>query len=80
MVRCPKYNFSYNYEEIQNAHFSSDDDLVAMTRIFIQKCIDFQKQRIMNTNHVALKLPRELKDLEKIQQSHHGAVTQNMMI
>ena len=43
VVRCPKYNFSYNYEEIQNQHFSSDEDLVAMTRVFIQKCIDFQK-------------------------------------
>lgn len=41
VVRCPKYNFSYNYEEIQNQHFSSDEDLVAMTRVFIQKCIDF---------------------------------------
>ena len=41
VVRCPKYNFSYNYEEIQNQHFSSDEDLVGMTRVFIQKCIDF---------------------------------------
>jgi hypothetical protein len=41
VVRCPKYDFSQNYAEIQNQHFSSDSDLVAMTRIFIQKCIDF---------------------------------------
>jgi len=41
VVRCPKYNFSLNYEQIQNQHFSSDEDLVAMTRVFIQKCIDF---------------------------------------
>jgi hypothetical protein len=41
VVRCPKYNFGYNYEEVQHQHFSSDKDLVAMTRIFIQKCIDF---------------------------------------
>jgi len=80
VVRCPKYNFSYNYEEIQNQHFSSDDDLVAMTRIFIQKCIDFQDQRYLNTNKQMLKLPRELKDLEKIQNSHHSAVSQNMMV
>jgi len=35
VVRCPKYNFIYNLEEIQSKHFSSDEDLVAMTRIFI---------------------------------------------
>ena len=46
-----------------------------MTRIFIQKCIDFQDQRYMNTNKAVLKLPRELKDLEKIQGSHHSAVS-----
>jgi hypothetical protein len=34
----------------------------------------------MNTNKAVLKLPRELKELEKIQHSHHAAVTQNMMI
>jgi hypothetical protein len=34
----------------------------------------------MNTNKAALKLPRELKDLDKIQSSHHAAVTQNIMI
>lgn len=51
-----------------------------MTRVFIQKCIDFQKQRIMNTNNTVLKLPRELSELKKIQNSHHGAIKQNMMI
>ena len=66
VVRCPKYNFSYNYQEIQGQHFSSDDDLVTMTRIFIQKCIDFMEQRFMNTNKTVLKLPRELSELEKI--------------
>jgi hypothetical protein len=66
VVRCPKYNFSYIYEEVKNAHFSSDEDLVAMTRVFIQKCIDFQDQRYMNTNKQLLKLPRELKDLDKM--------------
>jgi hypothetical protein len=34
----------------------------------------------MNTNKQVLKLPRELKDLEKIQNSHHSAVSQNMMV
>jgi len=34
----------------------------------------------MNTNKNVLKLPRELDDLDKIQKSHHGAVSQNMMI
>lgn len=80
VVRCPKYPFQYNYDQISKQHFSSDEDLVAMTRIFIQKCIDFQKQRIMNTNMSTLKLPRELTDLKKIQSAHHGAIKQNMMI
>ena len=80
VVRCPKYNFSYNYHEVENQHFSSDEDLVAMTRVFIQKCIDFQEQRFLNTNRAILKLPRELKDLEKIQNSHHSAVSQNMLV
>jgi hypothetical protein len=51
-----------------------------MTRVFIQKCIDFQEQRYLNTNKQMLKLPRELKDLEKIQSTHHSTVTQNIMI
>jgi len=34
----------------------------------------------MNTNQQNLKLPRELEDLEKVQKSHHAAVSQNMMI
>ena len=75
VVRCPKYNFSYNYDEITNQHFSSDEDLVAMTRIFIQKCIDFHEQRFMQTNKNALKLPRELDDLDKLQKTHHQAVS-----
>ena len=80
VVRCAKYSFSYNYNEIQNQHFSSDEDLVAMTRVFIQKSIDFQQQRFMQTNKHILKLPRELADLQKAQASHHAAVAQNMMI
>lgn len=43
VVRCAKYGFQHNFNEISAAHFSSDDDLVAMTRIFIQKSIDFQQ-------------------------------------
>jgi hypothetical protein len=75
VVRCPKYNFSQNYDDIQNIHFSSDEDLVGMTRIFIQKCIDCQEQRYLNTNKAMLRLPRELKDLEKIQNAHHSGVS-----
>lgn len=66
VVRCPKYNFNSVYQQIGAEHFSSDEDLVTMTRIFIQKCIDFQAQRLMNTNKSTLKLPRELKDLISI--------------
>ena len=43
VVRCAKYSFSHNFNEIQREHFSSDEDLVAMTRVFIQKSIDFQQ-------------------------------------
>jgi hypothetical protein len=41
VVRCPKYDFSYHNDLIQDQHYSSDEALVDMTRIFIQKCIDF---------------------------------------
>ena len=41
VVRCPKYNYNYNFDEVQARHFSSSEDLVSMTRTFIQKCIDF---------------------------------------
>lgn len=51
-----------------------------MTFIFVRKCIDFQVNRYMQTNKSILKLPRELVDIEKIQQSHHNAVSQNMII
>jgi hypothetical protein len=33
--RCPTYNLVENRMEIQSKHFSADDDLVIMTRIFI---------------------------------------------
>ncbi len=32
----------------------------------------------MNTNKQTLRLPRELKDLEKIQNSHHSGISQNI--
>lgn len=41
VVRCPTYSVAYHREEIRTIHFSSDEALVGMTRIFIQKCIDF---------------------------------------
>ena len=80
VVRCPKYNYGYNFELIQDTHYSGDEDLVAMTKKFIEKCIEFQDSRYLNTNKTVLKLPRELVDLKKIQDSHHAAVSQNMMV
>ena len=80
VVRCPKYNFSQHLEEIVKQHWSSDSDLVAMTKIFTKKCIDFLEFRYLNTNKTMLKLPRELADLKKIQNSHHQSVSQNMLI
>ncbi len=80
VVRCPKYNFPQYLEEIIKQHWSSDADLVGMTKIFTKKCIDFLEFRYMNTNKPILKLPRELSDLSKIQNSHHQSVSQNMLI
>ena len=52
-------------------HWSSDNDLVGMTKIFTRKCIDFQEYRYLNTNKVALRLPKELEELKKMERSHH---------
>ena len=71
VVRCPKYNFSEYLGDIIKQHWSSDADLVGMTKIFTKKSIDFLEYRFMNTNKAVLKLPRELSDLTKIQNSHH---------
>jgi hypothetical protein len=80
VVRCPKYNFSQYLDEIIKQHWSSDADLVGMTKIFTKKCIDFLEFRYLNTNKTVLKLPRELSDINKIQNSHHQSVSQNMLI
>jgi hypothetical protein len=75
VVACPKYNFNQHLEEIVKAHWSSDNDLIGMTKIFTKKCLDFLEYRYMNTNKTALKLPRELKELKKMQNSHHQSVS-----
>lgn len=67
-------------EQIIKQHWSSDAALVGMTKIFTKKCIDFLEFRYVNTNKTVLKLPRELTDLNKIQNSHHQSVSQNMLI
>ena len=66
VVRCHKYNFSQYLDEIIKQHWSSDADLVGMTKIFTKKCIDFLEFRFLNTNKTVLKLPRELTDISKI--------------
>ena len=63
VVRCPKYNFNFNYEIIQQQHYSSNKDLVTITKIFVKKCLEFMKQRFLNTKVESLRLPRELADL-----------------
>lgn len=80
VVRCPKYNFPEYLSEIVKLHWSSDADLVGMTKIFTKKSIDFLEYRYMNTNKALLKLPRELSELAKIENSHHQSVSQNMLI
>mmetsp|Transcript_43579 Transcript_43579/g.42086 ORF Transcript_43579/g.42086 Transcript_43579/m.42086 type:complete len:392 (-) Transcript_43579:3081-4256(-) len=80
VVRCPKYNLAYFLNEIIKNHWSSDNDLVGMTKIFTRKCIDFQEYRYLNTNKQVLKLPKELVDIRKIQKSHHQSVQQNILI
>ena len=71
VVRCLKYNFSQFLDDIVKYHWSSDNDLVGMTKIFTKKCIDFLEYKYMNTNKAILKLPRELKEMKKMQNSHH---------
>jgi hypothetical protein len=66
VVRCPKYNFSQYLEEIVKLHWSSDNNLVKMTKAFTSKCLSFLEFRYMNTNKQILKLPKELTDLKKI--------------
>lgn len=51
-----------------------------MTRIFIQKSIDFKSQRYLQTNLEALKVPAELDALKKMQEAHHKATQQNVLI
>jgi hypothetical protein len=64
VVRLPaRFNFSKCLEEIVRQHWSSDSDLVGMTKIFTKKCIDFLEFRYLNTNKQILKLPRELTEL-----------------
>jgi len=75
VVRCPKYNFSSFLDDIVKLHWSSDNDLVGMTKIFTKKCIDFLEYKYMNTNKTLLKLPRELKEMKKMQNSHHQSVS-----
>ena len=76
----PKYNSAFFLNEIIKAHWSSDNDLVGMTKIFTRKCIDFQEFRYLNTNKSALKLPKELEEIRKIQKSHHQSISQNILI
>jgi hypothetical protein len=75
-----KFNFSHTLDDIIQHHWSSDSSLVTMNKNFAGKCIDFQKNRYMKTDKVALKLPRELDDMKKIQNSHHLSTRQNMLI
>lgn len=81
VVRLPvRYQFSKYLEDIVRQHWSSDSDLVGMTKIFTKKCIDFMEFRYLNTNKALLKLPRELTELQKMENSHHSSVSQNMLI
>ena len=75
-----KFNFGKNLDDVKKEHWSSDSDLVGMTKIFTKKCIDFLEFRYLNTNKTSLKLPRELSELQKMQNSHHQSVSQNMLI
>ncbi len=64
VVRLPvRYTFNKYLEEIVRQHWSSDSDLVGMTKIFTKKCIDFLEFRYLNTNKTLLKLPRELTEV-----------------
>jgi hypothetical protein len=75
VVRCPKYNFNGYLNEIVKHHWSSDNNLVTMTKIFTRKCIDFLEFRYVNTNKTSLKLPKELVEIQKMQDQHHQSIS-----
>lgn len=62
----PRFAFGKFLDEVKKQHWSSDGDLVGMTKIFTKKCIDFLEFRYLNTNKTVLKLPRELTELQKM--------------
>jgi uncharacterized membrane protein len=39
-----------------------------------------QKQRYMQTDKKALKLPRTLEDIKKVQDTHHKTTAQNVLV
>jgi len=51
-----------------------------MTDVFAQRCLIMQKQRFMQTNKGILKLPRSLEELNKIEDAHHCATAQNVIV
>lgn len=54
VVKVPIHNMKQSIDEIIKTHWSSDPNLVIMTKIFTKKCIDFQQNRFMQTNRTKL--------------------------
>ena len=80
VVRCQKYNFLYYQGEIMKDHWCSDDHQRNMMDVFAGRCLLMQKYRFMQTDRKLLKLPRDLDDLKKMQESHHAAIAQTVIV
>jgi hypothetical protein len=80
VVQIPKYEFDTNYNKFANAHWNKDPHQVGVTEKLVIRSLRTLEQRFMNTNKVALKLPKELKDLIGAQNAHHAAVQQNIQV
>lgn len=80
VVPLPKYDYEGNHQKFATSHWSKDPSQVSITEKLVIRSLKTLEQRYLNTNRVALKLPKELKDLVSAQQSHHAAVQQNISV
>lgn len=80
VVKIPKYDYDSNYHKFKGSHWNKDPNQIGVTEKLVKRSLETLKQRFMNTNKVALKLPKELKDLVGAQSAHHAAVQQNIQV
>lgn len=80
VVPIPKFEFQKKYEDFSVNHWNKDINQVKVTEKLVIRSLKRLEERFMKTDRVALKLPKELKDLISIQNSHHNAVKQNISV